>query len=97
MQAALQACSAFEAHFPERAPEVETTKARILEEKGTLQKEAERRHKLAREVRAGRRTARTRRQQTSQILADNYSDHAPESSSAAASGARQISVTGHCY
>jgi len=97
VQAALQACSVFEAHFPERAPEVATTKAGILEEKDTLQKEAQRRHKLAREVRAGRRTARTRRQQFSQIPANSFSGHAPESSSAAASGACQISVTGHCY
>ena len=97
MQAALQACSAFEAYFPERAPEVATTKAGILEERDACHKEAERRHKLAREVRAGRRTARTRRQQTSQNSADGFSGRVPESSSAAASGVRHISVIGHCY
>ena len=83
MQAALQACIAFEAGYPARAVEVASAKAAVMEEREARSKQAERRRMLAREARAGRSTARAPGRAATQDAADRFRRRPP---SDAASG-----------
>ena len=79
LQAAIQACSAFEACYPARASEVVSARAAIQDDMNTRHKEAVRRHKTAREVHAARTAARARSQPAALHPPPQAREHQPPS------------------